>query len=193
MDKIDFLHNYNLKTFDPSTKKNHEAIGFMGYGGKYNFYFFDLYAVPWDPFSDFYSYYEEFPENEYTNLQDYNTDEKYVELISNYVNNATTLIISPSYLYPPVYKTHYNVDLVIAADPGSTASSTLLDHFINEEKILSELKKAIPHSTWDLEVSLEKFDSRELPSGLKTALASTKKVPIFSEDFAFSMLATHPG
>ncbi|MGI0063422.1 MAG: hypothetical protein ACREAL_00920 [Nitrosopumilaceae archaeon] len=183
MKKIDFLHNYNLKTIDPSTKKPHEDIGLMGYGGKYNFYFFDLYAVPWDPLMDFYSFSKEFPENGYTNLLDYNTDEKYVGLISNYVNNATTLIITPSYLYPPVYKTHYVVDLVIATDPGSTAVSTLLDYFINEEKILSELKKAVPYSTWDLKVSLEKFDSRKLPSGLKTALASKKTVPLYSEDF----------
>jgi len=184
MDKIDFLHNYNLKTFDPSTKENHEAIGLMGYGGKYNFYFFDLYAVPWDPFSDFYSYFEEFPETEYTNLQDYTTDEKYVDLISNYVNNATTLIITPSYVYPPVYKTHYVIDLVLAVDKGSTGvGGTLLGHFINEEKVLAELQKAIPYATWDLKISVETFDSRELPSGLKTVLASIKKVPLFSEDF----------
>ena len=41
MDKVDFLHNYKLTTDDPSTEKRHEEIGLMGYGGKYNTYFFD--------------------------------------------------------------------------------------------------------------------------------------------------------
>ena len=47
MDDIDFLHTYGLRTTDAATKEDHEAVGFMGFGGKYNFYFFDLYSVPW--------------------------------------------------------------------------------------------------------------------------------------------------
>jgi len=40
MEDIDFLHTYDLYRKDPSTKKYHDAVGMMGFGGKYNFYFF---------------------------------------------------------------------------------------------------------------------------------------------------------
>ena len=39
MDDIDFLHTYSLRTNDVSTKEHHDAVGMMGFGGKYNFYF----------------------------------------------------------------------------------------------------------------------------------------------------------
>ena len=42
MDDIDFLHTYDLRTKDVATKEYHEAVGMMGFGGKYNFYFFLL-------------------------------------------------------------------------------------------------------------------------------------------------------
>jgi len=182
MDKIGFLHNYMLKTFDPSTKKPHEAIGLMGYGGNYNFYFFDLYAVPWDTFMGYDWPYDKYLENEYTNLLDYTTEEKHVELITNYINNATTLIITPSYVYPTVYKSEYVIDLVIVTVQGSSANNILIDHFINEEKIISTFQEAIPYSSWDIDVTIEKIDSRNLPSGMKQAFNSIKTIPLFSED-----------
>ena len=180
--QIEYIHNYYLKTKDPSMERSHEAVGLMGFGGNYNFYFFDLYAYPWDPIQGFPGSYDPSLINEYSNFHDIKSQDKRSELISNYVNNATALIITPSYVYPPVYKTQYLIDITIAASGGSAAISTTVDKYINQDKIKQELEALIPHSIWEMSFTLEPIDSRNLPSGLKQILKSTRTIPLFSGD-----------
>ena len=119
----------------------------MGYGGKHNLYFFDLYAVPWESYQGFSFLYDKKLENFATNFHDITIEEKQAILIADYVNNATSLIVNPSYLYPPVYKSHYVLDLIIVAKSGSSAGiSSLIDTFIDVEKIKTELEKLTPYS-----------------------------------------------
>jgi len=73
--------------------------------------------------------------------------------------------------------------LVIVTDPSSSANIVLIDHYINEEKFISELERIIPDSTWELKLTLERITSRDLPTSVKDVLNSAKKVPLFSEDF----------
>lgn len=183
MGTVDFLHNYKVHTVDPATGKHHKAVGMMGYGGKYNTYFFDLYAAPWDDYQGLPRFYDENLINEYTNFHDIAGEEGRNQLFANYINHATSLLITPSYVYPPVYKTNYLIDLVVVTEPNSSANTTLIDHFIDREKIFTELSELVPDSSWDLNFSLERVTSRDLGSGVKDLLNSAEKVPVFSEEF----------
>ena len=183
MEKIDFLHNFKLHSIDPSTDEYHKAVGLMGYGGKYNTYFFDLYAAPWDDYQGIQGYYDENLINEFTNFHDFTDEKDRNQLFIDYINNATSLLVTPSYVFPPVYKTNYLIDLVIVTEPSSTANNILIDHFINEEKILSQLEQLIPNSSWELNLTLERITSRDLSTGIKKLLNSADKVPVFSEEF----------
>ena len=42
-----FWKNYFIEQKDSSTDMSFQKIGLTGYGGNYNFYYFDLYAMPW--------------------------------------------------------------------------------------------------------------------------------------------------
>lgn len=183
MGTVDFLHNYKVHSVDPATGKYHKAVGLMGYGGKYNTYFFDLYAAPWDDYQGLPGFYDENLINEYTNFHDFTSEEDRNRLFVNYINHATSLLITPSYVYPPVYKTNYLIDLVVVTDPNSSANETLIDHFIDREKIFTELSELIPDSSWDLNFSLERATSRDLGTGVKELLNSAEKIPVFSEEF----------
>ena len=179
MTKVNFLHNYQLKKFDSATSKPHNALGLMGYGGRYNFYFFDLYAVPWHGFQGSPFFYDQKLQNYATNFHDIKTEDKQARLITDYVNNATSLIITPTYLYPPVYKNSYMLDLVIVAksESGSgTATTNLLKYFIDVSKIKSQLESLVPYSKWEVKVTLEKVDSQNLPEKFKQAIQSAETI-----------------
>ncbi len=180
-DKIEFLHNYKVTKKDSSTDRKHTEIGLMGYGGNYNLYYFDLYAFPWDPYQGLQGFYDPNKISQFSNFHDLKTDKQRGQLLANYINNSTNLLITPSYLYPPLYKQDYLIDLVIVTERGSTAIVTTIDHFIDEAKVISVLEEAIPHSKWNLKSTLEKIDSRNLPSDLKTVINSAEPVPIFFE------------
>ena len=189
MDDIDFLHTYDLYKKDLATKKYHDAIGMMGFGGKYNFYFFDLYAVPWDgnqgwfdlDLTDNYGY-DKAWENDMINLHDIHTTERHARLISDYVNNSTAMIITPSYLYGPVYKSNYIIDVVLIADSGSTADiPALTDRFFNENKIKEQLEDLAPFSEWEINFSVYDIKDKELSKPVKDAIKSKKIIPIIPE------------
>lgn len=185
MSKIKFLHNYQVKRTDPSTKAVHNAVGLMGYGGRHNLYFFDLYAVPWHGFQGIPGFYDRKLQNFATNLHDIKTEENHADLISDYVNNATSLLITPSYLYSPVFRNHYVLDLVIVAktDTGSgTATNTLIGYFIDQNKIKSQLESLIPNSQWEIKITLENLQSRNIPDNLKQVIQTAKKITPFEEN-----------
>ena len=56
LSKLNSVHDYTLTSRDVSTNESFDAFGLTGYGGNYNFYFFDLYAAPWMDF-DWDNYY----------------------------------------------------------------------------------------------------------------------------------------
>jgi len=178
-EQVDFLHNYKMKRTDSAQDYPHEAVGLMGYGGPHNLYFFDLYAYPWENLQGFEFLYDYEMNNQFTNYHDIKTEDRQAELISNYVNNATSLLITPSYLYPPVFKSNYVLDLLIVADPGSTAAiGTLQDYFINVEAIKSELEELAPWSNWEIKVTMEDVKrSRDLPEEFKDILKVELDIP----------------
>ncbi len=179
-EKIDFLHNYDLMRKDTTQKKIHHAVGLMGYGGKYNFYFFDLYAVPWHDLQGFDLFYDMSMENYAKNLHDIESEDEYATLISDYVNNSTSLIITPSYLYSPVYKKNYVIDLVITQQ-GRGVINVLDERYINQDKIISQLQELIPYSNWEIKVTIEDVNSRNIPKSLKEGLIPEPK--FFFEDY----------
>lgn len=186
MEDIDFLHTYELRTKDVATKEYHKSIGMMGFGGKYNFYFFDLYSVPWhdtqgfpdsDPTDDWGSY-DKTWDNDMINLHDIHTDERHAKLISDYTNNSTSFLITPSYLYEPIYKSKYVADIVLVS-MGSTASNpSLTDKFFNAKKIKHELEKLTPFSEWEIKFTVKDISDRTFPSSLKKAINAQKAVEI---------------
>ncbi len=189
MDDIDFLHTYDLKRKDPSTNRYHEATGMMGFGGKYNFYFFDLYAVPWEDSQGWFDYdleddygYDKKWNNNMINLHDIHTTQRHAQLISDYVNNSTSMIITPSYLYEPTYKSHYTIDLTLIADGGLVDIPALTDNYIDTNKIKEQIQQLAPYSEWTINLSVYDINDRDLSKSVKDAIQSKKTIPIF-EDF----------
>ncbi|MDA1346636.1 MAG: hypothetical protein O3C48_05405 [Crenarchaeota archaeon] len=197
LEDIDFLHTYDLLKKDPSTNKYHDAIGMMGFGGKYNFYFFDLYSVPWHDWQGWYDLdptddygYDKTWKNHMINLHDIHTTDRHARLISDYVNNSTSMIITPSYLYGPVYKSNYIIDITLVAELGSTASIPVLtEKFFDENKIKKQLKELAPFSEWQVNFSVYNIANRELPDSIKDVIASKKYYPIFEDNPEFGKYA----
>ena len=187
MEDIDFLHTYGLRTIDAATKEDHEAVGFMGFGGKYNFYFFDLYSVPWhdtqgfpdiDPTDDE-GWYDKTWNNDMINLHDIHTDKRHAQLISDYTNNATSFIITPSYLYEPIYKSKYVADITLVSMGSDASIPSLTNKFFNANKIKHELEKLTPFSEWDVKFTVKDISDRSFPISLKNAINAQKVVNIF--------------
>ena len=186
MEDIDFLHTYGLKTTDAATKESHEAVGMMGFGGKYNFYFFDLYSVPWhdtqgypdiDPTDDE-GWYDKTWSNHMINLHDIHTDKRHAQLISDYTNNATSLIITPSYAYEPIYKSKYVADIVLVSMGSDSSIPSLTNEFFNANKIKHELEKLTPFSEWKIKFTVKDISNRDFPISLKNAINAQKAVNI---------------
>ena len=186
MDDIDFLHTYGLQTKDVATEEYHESVGMMGFGGKYNFYFFDLYSVPWhdtqgfpdsDPTDDW-GWYDKTWDNDMINLHDIHTDKRHAQLISDYTNNATSFLITPSYLYEPIYKSKYVADIVLVSMGSDASVPALTDKFFNAEKIKHELEKLTPFSEWEIKFTVKKISDRDFPTSLKNAINAQKAVDI---------------
>lgn len=188
MEDIDFLHTYDLNRKDPSTERYHEAVGMMGFGGKYNFYFFDLYSVPWHGFQGFPDYdltddygYDRKWNNDMINLHDIHTTDRHAQLISDYVNNSTALMITPSYLYGPTYKSNYIIDVIVVGDGSTVDIPALTSSFIDENKIKEQLEILAPFSEWTINLSVYDLSDRELPKSTKEVIQSKKTIPIFEE------------
>ncbi|ARS64443.1 hypothetical protein NMSP_0823 [Candidatus Nitrosomarinus catalina] len=188
MDDIDFLHSYDLRTRDVATKEDHEAVGMMGFGGKYNFYFFDLYSVPWhdiqgfpdsDPTDDW-GFYDKTWDNDMINLHDIHTDKRHAQLISDYTNNATSFIITPSYLYEPIYKSKYVADIVLVSMGSDASIPSLTDKFFNAEKIKRELEKLTPFSEWEIKFSVQDISDGNFPTSLRNAINEQEEIAIYS-------------
>jgi hypothetical protein len=189
MDDIDFLHTYELRTKDTATNEYHDAIGMMGFGGKYNFYFFDLYSVPWhstqglpdsDPTDDI-GMYDKTWDNNMINLHDIHTSERHAKLISDYANNSLSFLITPSYLYEPIYKSKYVADIMLISMGSDVSNRAVSDKFFDPLKIKHELEKLTPFSEWTVKFSIVDILDKSLPISLKNAIDSQNTIQISEE------------
>ncbi|MGQ0795138.1 MAG: hypothetical protein ACT4N5_03005 [Nitrosopumilaceae archaeon] len=188
LDKVDFLHNYYVKNTDKSTKTDHGAVGFMGYGGNYNVYFFDLYAVPWVEL-DFENSQWYVPSH-MQNLNDCTENSCLGDLVSSHVNSALLHVITPSFLYPVDYADHYVIDLVFYSQPsmevGLTPQTAVT--FLDENAIKSELEYLYPFSQWDIQLSFEKRQTSGISYDFKQELERAQ-IPVDYEygDYKYSV------
>ena len=196
MEDIDFLHTYGLNRKDPSTNRYHDAVGMMGFGGKHNFYFFDLYSVPWHPFQGWYDFdledeygYDKKWNNDMVNLHDIHTTQRHAQLISDYVNNSTAMIITPSYLYEPTYKSNYIIDILLVADGGLVDIPALTDKYFDEIKIKEQLKELAPYSELEINLSVYDINDKELSKSIQDAIKSKTTIPIFEDNPEYGTIA----
>jgi len=191
LSQLDYLHNYYLAQRDKSSNEVHNAMGMMGYGGNYNLYFFDLYAVPWvnidleqgkwiiPPYM--------------TTLHDCTASTCLSTIIAFHTNSALSQIVTPDYTYPVDYKSNYIVDVVLYSKPGSSFGLTpqTAEKFFNKAEIKSELENLFPYANWDIKLSLEKRDTRGLTYDFKKQLESARHFVIpnlFGEEKAIQLL-----
>jgi hypothetical protein len=166
-EQLGYLHTYSALTTDPDTNRDFVQEGMMGFGGKHRFYFIDLTAGPWlYPFvpisatqaiSEFHS-----------NIYDIETDEEYYNLISNYVNDAIMLLFTPSYLYPPIYKSNYRMEVFLIDMTSGRAFRDLAGDYITSELMEQAFVKLVPYSHWTSDVKGQSFDA--LPRELQRAV-----------------------
>ncbi|MDA1347196.1 MAG: hypothetical protein O3C48_08285, partial [Crenarchaeota archaeon] len=195
-----FWKNYFIEQKDSSTKKQFTKIGLTGYGGNYNFYYFDLYAMPWIEFDI-----EGFLNNEYDstkwfytplgmgNLHDCTDDSCFSEIITEDVNSAIHHISAPSFVYPVDYHPNYLIDLVVYNAPiGSSIGVTksTISHFINEDKVISELSELYPFANFEIDISTERRDTFGISLDFKNAINNMKHKSLQNpfSDYSYSTL-----
>tara|TARA_B100001123_G_scaffold80536_1_gene91576 strand:+ start:133 stop:2568 length:2436 start_codon:yes stop_codon:yes gene_type:complete len=173
--------NYFIVQKDSSTDMSFQKIGLTGYGGNYNFYYFDLYAMPWieldleglfdsdDPIDWFY-----YPVG-MGNLHDCTDASCFSEIIVEDVNSAIHHIATPSLVYPVDYYPNYLIDLVVYNAPmGSSTGITksTISYFVDEDKVISELNKLYPFANFEMDISTERRDTRGISLEFKDAIKS---------------------
>ena len=166
-DQINYFHTYGSVTKDPDTGIDFIQEGMMGFGGKYRFYFIDLTAGPW-----LYPYVP-ISENQaiaqfHKNLYEIKTDEDYYEFIANYVNDAITLLFTPSYLYSPIYRSEFRVNVFLVDMTSGRAFYDVAGKFIDRPTINRAFTKLIPYGKWSSDITGKSFDS--LPRELQRAI-----------------------
>jgi hypothetical protein len=187
LSKLNSIHDYTLTSRDASTNQSFDAFGLTGYGGNYNFYFFDLYAAPWMDF-DFNYYYEtgDVLESWYIpylmlNLHDCPDDSCFTLIVQEQINDAIQHIITPSPIYPINYKNNYLIDVVVYSMPGSSMiTSNIVDKFINIKKIINELESLIPFSDVTVQLSTETVKTRGMSLDFKDSISSAEHVVEYS-------------
>ena len=170
-------------------------IGLTGYGGNYNFYFFDLYAMPWLEILwlwDDYGWFNTPIGME--NLHDCTAASCFSKIIAEDVNSAIHHIVTPSFVYPVDYHSNYLLDVVVYNLPtGSSMGITrsTIDFFINEDKVISEVKELYPFANFDIEITTETRESRGISLEFKNAIKSMQHesfVTPFGESYNYSVL-----
>ncbi|MFY3739587.1 MAG: hypothetical protein HMLIMOIP_000006 [Candidatus Nitrosomirales archaeon] len=168
--QLGYLHTYGALTRDPDTNREFVQEGLMGFGGKHRFYFIDLTAGPW--------YYPFIPiaENRvlaeyHKNIYDIDNDEEYYDLIGNYVNDAIALLFTPSYLYSPMYKLNYKMQVFLIDMTSGRALYDVATTYLKPEVIEEAFVKLIPYAQWNSEITGESFDS--LPRELQHAILNS--------------------
>ena len=198
----DYLKNYFIDQRDTATDTRFIKDGLTGYGGNYNFYYFDLYAMPWIEL-DFDGYIEnpdDVREWFYTplgmgNLHDCTEASCFSNIVHENTNSAIEHIASPSFVYPVDYYPNYLIDLVVYNAPiGSSIGVTksTLPYFVDEEKVISELNELYPFANFEIEISTERRDTRgislDFKDEIKRMTPNTIENPF--ESYNYSILNT---
>jgi len=144
-DELNYLHTYGMLTNDPDTDQQFLQEGMMGFGGTYRFYFIDLTAGPWIYPPAFVSCEDaqsamcdqvNFTENK--NIYDIASAEESHGIISEYVNNAVTLLYTPSYVYPPFYRLNHDVSIFLIDFTAEGELYGAAEEFINRDLVERE-------------------------------------------------------
>ncbi len=190
LSKLNSIHDYTLTSRDASTNESFDAVGLTVYGGNYNFYFFDLYAIPWMDFDWNYYYVTDdvfgslFIPNLMLNLHDCTNvvdNSCFTIIVQEQINDAIQHIITPSPIYPINYKNNYLIDVVVYSMPGSSMiTSNIVDKFINIKKIINELESLIPFSDVTVQLSTETVKTRGMSLDFKDSISSAEHVVEYS-------------
>jgi len=176
-EQINYFHTYGSVTKDPDTGIDFIQEGMMGFGGSYRFYFVDLTAGPW--------LYPYVPVSEdqvfaqfHKNLYDVRTNEDYYEFIANYVNDAVLLLFTPSYLYTPIYKPNFRIDIFLVDMTSGRTFHDVAADFIDRPTVNRALTQLVPYAEWSSDINGQSFDSlpRELQRTIQRSL-SFNQVP----------------
>lgn len=170
---VNFLRNYSIVSKDDAFGKLFSAEGLMGFGGNYNILFFDLYASPWIDI-DIQSWQYEFPQW-INSLHDCNTNQCLTDLIIFHTSEALRYVVSPHLTFPVKIADKYIIDVIVYAKPGSknTITPATMKNFVNKEKIKNEFEYLYPSSEWQVDLTLERRDTRNLGYDFKKELEST--------------------
>ena len=152
---MNYLHSYGIFTEDVDKGKEFTQEGMMGFGGKHRFYFIDLTAGP--------SYYPDVPiptvaREFHKNIFDIANEQEYQKLFVNYINDATTLLFTPSYLYEPTYKSKYLLDIFIIDQTSGKSFATIAAQYVTSGKLESSMKSLVPYSEWKSKIEGKSFD-----------------------------------
>lgn len=191
-DQVPYLHNYYAQGLDKATGERASAVGLMGYGGTYNTYFFDLYAAPWVQVSS--SSLEHHIPAGYETLHDCSSCLD--EMVIFHTEAALAHIVAPSTLYSIESHDRYLLDVLVYVMPGNevTLNSTTVDRFIDREAVIAELEYLYPFSSWDVDVSVERRDTRGLSYEFKQRLQEADHIAIpatrYWEESSYALLDT---
>ncbi len=174
-DELNYLHTYGMLTNDPDTDQQFLQEGMMGFGGTYRFYFIDLTAGPWvypagfpicEDVEDAMCDQVNFKENK--NIYDIASAEESYETISEYVNNAVTLLFTPSYVYPPLYRLNHDISIFLIDFTAEGELYGAADEFINRDLIEREFRHMLPYVNWTSSVLGLSID--DLPEDLQETI-----------------------
>ena len=179
LSKLNSIHDYTLTSRDAASNKQFDAFGLTGYGGNYNFYFFDLYAAPWLDF-DLNYYYDtgDIIESWYIplsmfGLHDCIDSSCFTDIVQSHINDTIQHIITPSIVYPINYKNNYLIDVVVYSMPGSSMiTSGTVENFIDIKKITNELESLIPFSNVSVQLSTEYIRTGGMSNDFKDSISS---------------------
>lgn len=174
--KLNYLHTYGMTTTDPDTGVEFKQEGMMGFGGSDRFYFIDLAAGPWVYPSEplFCDDVAETPlcnqVNPITNknMYDITSQEEIQHLISEYVNNAVTLLFTPSYQYSPYYRINHEISIFVIDFTAGRSFYDSASKYVNKDLIDQSFNNLIPYAQWTTGVLSLKFD--DLPRDLQDAM-----------------------
>jgi len=165
--ELGYTHTYGAVTKDPDTNREFVQEGMMGFGGKYRFYFIDLTAGPWlYPFIGISE--TQAISQFHMNIYDLESDEAYYKFIADYVNNAIMLLFTPSYLYSPIYKLNYKMEVFLVDMTSGRVFRDIAENYIDSKLIEQTFAKLIPYAQWTSDITGKSFDT--LPRELQRAI-----------------------
>lgn len=187
------IRNYYTSNPDAATGQIMRHVGLMGYGGNYNMFFYDLWAVPWVDYDAkrgqyiIYSY--------MANMHDCKADTCRADIVAKRASSALYHIVTPSLLYPVEYHDRYKLDVLLYLKPSGriTLTPATLDYFMSKDAILSEFRYLYPLSEWEIEVSIERRDLRGLSYDFKQQFEKAKYVSVsdpFGDSQRYALLST---